>query len=210
MRGAVISKVVLGAALAVGLGVSEEMEAVHAPAVKLDVPKARPMSAEMTKALNAQLKAELESAYIYLGMAKWFDEQNLSGFAHWFRIQSEEEMTHFKKVYDFMQDRGVQVVLPSLEAPNSDFDSIVDVFLDGLKREQELTVQIHEIYSLAQDLREYDAGSFVLWFLQEQVEEENLFLSYIDHLIRIGGHDADPAAILWMDRELGNRAPEQG
>ena len=37
------------------------------------------------KALNDQIQAEFESAYLYLQMSAQFEALNLKGFAHWLR-----------------------------------------------------------------------------------------------------------------------------
>ena len=44
--------------------------------------------------LNEQINAELWSAYLYLSMSIWFDENNYKGMAHWMRLQSKEEQEH--------------------------------------------------------------------------------------------------------------------
>ena len=43
------------------------------------------------KALNNQINMEFFSSYTYLGMAAYFESQNFNGFAHWMKIQSQEE-----------------------------------------------------------------------------------------------------------------------
>ena len=46
----------------------------------------------MNKAFNDQINAELYSAYLYLSMNAYFEEQSLTGFANWMKIQVQEEM----------------------------------------------------------------------------------------------------------------------
>ena len=41
------------------------------------------ISEKMAAAINDQIKAEFDSAYIYLGMAAYFQDCNLPGMAHW-------------------------------------------------------------------------------------------------------------------------------
>lgn len=38
------------------------------------------------KALNAQINAEIHSAYLYLSMSAWFESEGLPGFANWMKI----------------------------------------------------------------------------------------------------------------------------
>ena len=49
------------------------------------------ISEKLNDAFNAQIKEELESAYLYLGMAVWFEERTLDNLANWFKMQAEED-----------------------------------------------------------------------------------------------------------------------
>jgi ferritin len=48
------------------------------------------LSKKMQDALNAQIREELYSSYLYLSMASYCQSLNLGGFAHWMRVQSQE------------------------------------------------------------------------------------------------------------------------
>jgi ferritin len=48
----------------------------------------------MQDAMNEQINKEFFSSYLYLSMAAYFEERNLSGFAHWMRMQADEERGH--------------------------------------------------------------------------------------------------------------------
>ena len=74
------------------------------------------LSKTMHDTMNDQIKMELESAYIYLSMAAYFDEINLPGFAHWMKMQFQEEQSHAFKFYDFICDRGGRVNLQAIAA----------------------------------------------------------------------------------------------
>ena len=39
----------------------------------------------MQDAMNDQINKELYSSYLYLSMAAYLEDRNLSGFAHWMR-----------------------------------------------------------------------------------------------------------------------------
>ena len=67
------------------------------------------LSAKMQAALNAQINAEYYSSYLYLAMAAYAESINLRGFAHWFRLQAQEEMGHAMKFFDYVHGRRGQV-----------------------------------------------------------------------------------------------------
>ena len=69
------------------------------------------LSEKIEKALNDQVNAEMYSAYLYLSMEAYFQSINLGGFANWMRVQTQEELTHAMKIYDFINDRGGRVTL---------------------------------------------------------------------------------------------------
>jgi hypothetical protein len=63
------------------------------------------LSEKMQKALNDQINAEMYSSYLYLAIAAYFEDANLPGFAHWMRLQADEETVHAMKFYDTLIER---------------------------------------------------------------------------------------------------------
>lgn len=162
------------------------------------------LSATMLDAMNEQIRREFESAYIYLGMAAYFDGENLPGFAHWMKIQFEEELAHTFKFYDHVNDRGGQVVLGAVDKPSSSYDSPLDAFKTALKHEQHITKSIHDLYDLADEEQDHASKQFLHWFIEEQVEEEQNADEIVQTLSMV---ESSPQAILILDRELAQRQP---
>ncbi len=157
-------------------------------------------------AMNEQIKNELYSAYIYLSMSAYFETINLPGFAHWMRMQAQEEEEHAMKFYHFINERGGRVVLQAIDQPPAEFESPLDVFERTLEHEQLVTGMIHRLYALAIQEQDYASQIFLQWFVTEQVEEEDNATKIIDTLKLVG---YDQRALLMLDRELGARVPEQ-
>jgi len=164
------------------------------------------LSEKMQNALNDQIKHELDSAYVYLSMAAYFEAENLPGFAHWMYMQREEELEHAMKLFRHVNERGGRVKLQALDEPPASFKSPLDVFEKSLKHEQKVTALIHELYDLALKEKDYPAQVMLQWFIDEQVEEEDNAGSVVDTLKRAGDNDA---ALLMLDRELAKREPEE-
>ena len=55
------------------------------------------MNPKVETALNEQIHAEFFSFYLYLSVAAFFTARHLDGFAHWMRIQAQEEFAHAMK-----------------------------------------------------------------------------------------------------------------
>ncbi len=157
---------------------------------------------EMEKALNEQLKWELYSAYLYLAMSAYFEDQGLEGFAHWMKSQTAEEMMHAMKFYKFIAERDGRVVLEEIPAPPKEWANPEDVFDFAYKHEQEVTARINKLMSLAKRLEDYATENFLQWFVEEQVEEEASFKSILSKLRLIKN---DPQALFYLDKELGQR-----
>ena len=165
------------------------------------------LSERMQAELNDQLNVELYSAYTYLSMAAYFEEQNFPGFGKWLRTQAREELGHAMRCFDFIIDRGGHVGLRAIDQPPAGFGSPVEVFRAALAHEQKVTALIHRRYALAAEERDYASQIFLHWFINEQVEEEKLVSQVLAMVERAG---ADPAALLILDRELANRPEESG
>src|SRR4030042_1615411 len=85
------------------------------------------ISKKMEQALNSQVNAEMYSAYLYLSMESYFKSLNLKGFANWMRVQTQEEMMHAMKMYDFINERGGRVLLRPIDGPKKKGDSLLAV-----------------------------------------------------------------------------------
>jgi len=160
------------------------------------------LSKEMETALNAQVNAEFYSAYLYLAMSGWFAERNLPGFAHWMRIQFQEEQNHALRLFDYILDRGGKPELRALAAPARDWASALAVFEQTLAHEREVSASINRLVDLAIKQSDHASNAHLQWFVSEQVEEEASAEALLQQLRLVG--DAGQALFM-MDRELGQR-----
>lgn len=160
------------------------------------------LSKKIQDALNDQIKEEMASAYIYLSMAAYCESINLPGFAHWMASQSQEELEHAMKFYNYINDRGGRVVFQALEQPPVDFDGPIDVFEKTLAHEQFITGCIHNLYALAAQENDYASLSILRWFVDEQVEEEKTAGEILEMLKMTG---AKGQGLIMLDRQLAQR-----
>jgi ferritin len=161
------------------------------------------MSKNLYEVLNDQIKYELDSAYIYLSMAADSEAKNLNGFATWFKHQSEEEVKHAMKIYQFLLDRGEEVKLQQIDQPPHTFKNPVALFEQALKHEQKVTGLINKCYETAIAEKDYPAQIMLHWFIEEQVEEEQQASEILEQL-KLAGDSG--AALIMMDQQLGMRS----
>ncbi len=161
------------------------------------------LSETMWKALNEQVKWELESSYLYLGMAAWLNDQALPGFAHWMREQAKEEVEHGMKIYKYIEERGNRVELLPIAAPQKSWETPHDVIEKSLKHEQFVTSLINKLVDTAIAEKDHATSLFLQWFVKEQVEEEETFRSVLDQL---GMVKPGCSAMLFLDRHMAKRS----
>lgn len=162
------------------------------------------ISQKLQDAINNQIQAELYSAYLYLSMSAYSESKNLAGFAHWLKLQYQEETGHALKLIDYLQERGGKVELKRIDAPPSEFGTPLEVFEQTLAHEEHVTSLINKLYEIAVEEKDYAAQIFLQWFITEQVEEEASASAVVERLKIIG--DKSPGGILYLDKELGKRA----
>ena len=160
------------------------------------------MSQKMQDALNEQINAEWYSSYLYLAMCSYLTSVNLTGMATWMRVQTQEEMFHGIKMYDFVKERGGRAILQAIDQPPSVWDSALSVFENGLAHEQKVTVLINDLVDLSMTERDHATTIFLQWYVTEQIEEESNASAIVSKLKMIG-HDA--SSLFALDQELGQR-----
>lgn len=154
------------------------------------------------KAINDQINAELYSAYLYLSMSAYFESNNLPGFAHWMSVQANEEQEHAMKFFKYVLERGGKITLASINAPPKEWKSPLDAFESVYKHELKVTALIHKLVDLARSQKDVATENFLMWYVDEQVEEE----AHSDTILQKLKLIKDSANGLYMlDRELSAR-----
>jgi ferritin len=160
------------------------------------------ISKKMEKALNHQINREIYSGYMYLAMASFAKDSALNGVANWFTVQLEEELSHARKLYDYVQQRNGKVVLEAIEAPPADFKSAEELFERTLEHEKKVTAMIHDLVSLAREEKDTATEIMLQWFVTEQIEEEANASEMLQRF-KVFGQSGN--ALLAIDKELGSR-----
>ena len=160
------------------------------------------ISKKMEKALNEQVNAELFSAYLYLSMEAYFKSMNLNGFANWMRVQTQEEVAHAMKIYEFINERGGRITLKAIDGPDTEWDSPLTVFKAVYEHEQKVTSLINDLVDLAIEEKDHATNTFLQWFVNEQVEEESSADEMVQQLKMM---EKAPGGMFMLDRERGQR-----
>ena len=134
----------------------------------------------MVAALNDQVRREFQAAQNYLAMAVHLDGKSLEYLAAFFYQQVDEERAHAMKLVRYLLEVGHQPTIPALELPPAEFEGIKDIVQASLAQEQAVTAAIHELVDGALSAKDHATYQFLLWFVDEQVEEEASFGKLLD------------------------------
>ena len=159
------------------------------------------------EALNRHINEEFYASYLYLSMSAHCDSLDLPGFAHWMRIQSQEEYAHAMNLFDFVQDRQGKVTLLPIDQPVVEFGSVLDVMEATLSHERQVSNLINELYELASRESDYPTQVHLQAFITEQIEEEKTAADIIAKLRLIG---EDGSNLLLLDNEMAARQLSPG
>ncbi|MDH5665399.1 MAG: ferritin [Nitrosopumilus sp.] len=157
------------------------------------------ISKNMQNALNNQIALEANASNSYLSMASWCEITGYEGGASFFYAQSDEERTHMLKIVHYLNNLGVQAIIPSTKLPASNFKSLESILKTALNSEQLVTAAIHKMVEIAQKDKDHSTSVFLEWFVNEQVQEETKFETLIQKFELIG---RDKLAINEIDKIL--------
>ena len=160
------------------------------------------LSEKMQNALNAQINAEMWSAYLYLSMSMAAADKGLKGVANWFAIQFKEEQDHAQIFINYLLSRGGRVKLASIADVETEWDNALAMFEQTLEHEKKVTSLIHNLCAIAAEERDVATANRLNWFVDEQVEEEENARDIIDQLRMIGD---DRLGLYMIDKELATR-----
>lgn len=136
--------------------------------------------------LNEQIKKEMEASTLYLSMSSWCFKNRFDGAGQFLFVHADEESDHAKKLITYLNETDSKVELQSINKPQSEFDSLLDVFEKTYKHEVYVTESINELVSFMLDKKDYSTFNFLQWYVAEQHEEESLFRGIVDKIKLIG------------------------
>ena len=160
------------------------------------------LSKKMEKALNDQIAAEFYASFLYLSMSTHFEAVNLSGFAHWMRLQATEEYGHAMKIYRHILERQGRVIIQPVAEVPSEWDSPLAAFQAAQQHEEKVTGMIDTLVTQAREEKDYATESFLKWFVDEQVEEEEQVGTIVEQIKMVTD---SVGALFMLDRALAAR-----
>lgn len=137
---------------------------------------------EMIQKLNEQVTAEMYASNLYLQMSAWCEEQGLAGAAAFFRQHVPEELAHRDKIIDYLIECDAPVRVGAVEAPPTEYKSLVEVINKAFEHELKVTSMINSLAEMALDSKDFNTFNMLQFFIAEQREEEVLFRGILDQV----------------------------
>ena len=163
------------------------------------------ISKELEQAINQQIGNEFGASLQYVGIAAYFDAEELDQLAAFFFRQADEERMHAMKFVQYVLDAGGQVRIPAIPETRYAYKSAEDAVKAALDWELEVTRQINSLMDTAVGEKDYIGQTFLQWFLTEQLEE----VSTMDTLLTVVRRAKDN--LLFVEEYLArNPLPDGG
>ena len=142
---------------------------------------------------------ELYASHLYKHLSNQCQRIGLFGAAKFFQKESADELTHYQKLADFLNDRGSVAKLPELPAINVKVSTLGDALQAAYNAEENLGGLYERWYSAIFPVDKMTAN-FLTQFLEIQMSSIG---EYGDLLVRWDMINGNTAAILLMDEALG-------
>ena len=160
------------------------------------------MDQKVAALLNDQINKEFYSAYLYLDIANYYNDQDLDGFANWYTIQAQEERDHAMLFLQYLQNNSVSVTLEAIDKPAHTYETPGDPLAVAADHERYVTSLINAIYDAAYSVKDFRTMQFLDWFVKEQGEEEKNADSLVKKYALYGD---DPKSLYLLNQELAAR-----
>lgn len=139
------------------------------------------ISEKVQQAVNEQIGYEFSASLQYYAIGGHFAAEALPQLSQHFFKQAEEEKDHALRFIKYVVDAGGRVIIPEIQAPQSNFRNPEAAVQLSFEQEVKVTKQINALVELARTENDYITINFLQWFLAEQLEE----VSSMDNLLKI-------------------------
>jgi len=157
------------------------------------------ISNKILSLLNEQIAMEANASSYYLSVASWCKATGYDGAACFFRAHSAEEREHMLKIIQYLNELKIHAKIPQINQPPQNMKSLEQVCKTALENEKKVTKSINKIIDAAQKENDHRTNVFLEWFVNEQIEEEDLFETIMQKFDVIG---RDKIALHEIDKIL--------
>ena len=157
------------------------------------------LSHATSQVLEDAIYSELYASHLYKHVANQCQRLGFFGAAKFFRAESADELEHYQKWVDYLNDRGSVAKLPELPAITESVTDLGSALMAGYNAEVSLGKNYAAWYSAVHP-SDPTTAAYMLQFLDIQRASVG---EYGDLLARYELTKGNSAAVLLLDQELG-------
>lgn len=140
------------------------------------------ISDELEKRMNFHIQMEEDSSRLYRAMGEWFEYNGWYSAAKLWKKYADEEMTHCKKFYEYLQDRDTMPITPTCKEQPVKFESMEKIVEASYKHEIDVSTELSKTATMALKEGCLTGFTFMQWFINEQIEEEAKMMAFLDRI----------------------------
>lgn len=143
---------------------------------------------------------ELFNSNLYKHLANWAQKTGYFGAQKHFLNEANEEIAHYQKVVDFINDAGEMIAIGTIEAPSEEMTTLGDALMAAYNQEVYTEKEYSKLAAMAMDEKDHVLYDFAIHVLQHQRKSVG---EYGDLIARYETVKDNTSGILSIDRELG-------
>jgi ferritin len=117
-------------------------------------------------------------------------------------VQFQEEQAHARIFMNYLNSRDAKVELLPIDPVPATWNSVLDMFKQTLEHEKKVTGLIQNLMTIAKEDKDYASENRLIWFIDEQVEEEESAREMIASFEAVEGNKY---GMYMLDKELASR-----
>ena len=119
--------------------------------------------------------SELYANRMYQYIANVMQRMGLDGAQSFFLRESKEEMEHYQKLVDFVNDNGGMLGVPASPDINSDISGLSTALEVAYQTELQLLDQYEDFYEYAEESEDCVTATFIIEFIKIQRKAVGLY-----------------------------------
>lgn len=154
---------------------------------------------EVVSLLNERLKDEFNAYYLYRSATNWCRNIGYMKAADYFAKESEDELSHAKKIEDFLVQWNVTPELPLIQKPELTFKDLVEIIEKAYKTEYDLYEKYEDTSAKIIKIGDICVFDFLLFFRSVQTQS---VAEYSDMINILTGVEPSKFNLLLLEENL--------
>lgn len=152
------------------------------------IEKPEVLSQEVVNLLLPRLQDEFNAFYFYRSATNWCQNKGFFKAASFFKAESDDELTHAKKIEEYIVDWNVTPNLPNIMKPTLEFTDLVDI----IEKAYDMEFALYEGYEDT-SMKIFKTGDLCVFdFLQfYRTTQKEAVAEYSDKLNVVEGTNRD-------------------